>query len=221
MVTRSPADPQPAHPDGEVLDELGDDAIVAQQSTPHAPQPRVQVAQEARSVVIADDAERPNDPRLDQQFPKFTSSNEPTVVIRDRRALKQLKKLSYPPAPSQAGPRWVTAAIWFAAAVLALGSGAVLALLMRTRASPVQQIEPPPVVAEARPAQPVAKPALSLAPVPPPPAPSNEPIDLDEQHVSASELPIEQPAPATSARPKAARPAKQVPAKDEDIPSGI
>jgi hypothetical protein len=218
VVTKAPADRDPARPDGEVLDELGDDAIVAQQSTPHAPQRRVQVAMEARSVVIAADAERPAEP-LEKQFPKFASSNEPTLVIRDRRMLDQLSKLSFPPEPPRR--RLTTIVIWFAAAVLALGFGGILALLMRQRSSPVQKVEPPPVVAQVKPAD-LPGPATSGSParVETPRATAGEPIDLDEpEHVSPSELPIEPSSSAAKPRPK--KPAAPKQTSGDDIPSGI
>lgn len=76
----------------EELEELGDDAIIAQQTAAHAPQPRVNVAEESRSVVIADhhkvsDTEPPRAAR--SAAPR--SSAEATVVIRDRRALDELR----------------------------------------------------------------------------------------------------------------------------------
>lgn len=69
------------------LEELGDDAIIAQQAVVHAPRPRANVAEESRSVVITDHhrsgSEPPRAPRK--------SSGEATLVIRDRRALDDLR----------------------------------------------------------------------------------------------------------------------------------
>ena len=46
--------PAPEPEELEQLEELGDDAIIAQQQGAHIPKPRAQVTEEARSVVISD-----------------------------------------------------------------------------------------------------------------------------------------------------------------------
>lgn len=66
------------------LEELGDDAIIAQQTSAHAPRPRASVSDESRSVVIADHQRQSAERR-----PKC--SGEATLVIRDRRALDDLR----------------------------------------------------------------------------------------------------------------------------------
>src|SRR5262245_45687558 len=74
--------PRSDRPSADTLDELSDDAIVAQQSQPHSPKPRAQVAMESRSVVIAPDAElggAPPPPEVKQ--PRHQLSTEPTLVI--------------------------------------------------------------------------------------------------------------------------------------------
>ena len=76
----------------EDLEELGDDAIIAQQTAAHAPQPRANVSEESRSVVIAEHLKRSDTepPRAARSAPP-RSSAEATVVIRDRRALDDLR----------------------------------------------------------------------------------------------------------------------------------
>jgi len=69
--------------DLEEIEELGDEAIIAQQTAAHAPQPRANVAEEPRSVVITEHPEPPRSP------PR--SSAEATLVIRDRRALDEMR----------------------------------------------------------------------------------------------------------------------------------
>lgn len=65
------------------IEELGDDAIISQQTAAHAPQPRTNVAEEPRSVVITEH------PPAD---PPRRSSTEATLVIRDRRALDEMRQ---------------------------------------------------------------------------------------------------------------------------------
>jgi hypothetical protein len=76
-VTREPDDL-------DQIEELGDEAIIAQQTAAHTPQPRANVAEESRSVVITEHPEPLRSPP-----PK--SSAEPTLVIRDRRALDEMR----------------------------------------------------------------------------------------------------------------------------------
>ena len=76
--------------DLEELEELGDDAIIAQQQGAHAPQPRTQVTEEARSVVISEPA-----PALPASRPAPAVTRprgEPTLIIRDRRALDEMRR---------------------------------------------------------------------------------------------------------------------------------
>jgi hypothetical protein len=73
------------------LEELGDDAIISQQTEAHALKPRANIANEARSVVITDHPTRRETlPPRSPGAPR--SSGEATLVIRDRRALDELRK---------------------------------------------------------------------------------------------------------------------------------
>ncbi len=68
------------------LEELGAEAIIAQQTGAHLPQRRVQVAEEQRSVVIAEpSAEQPAAAPALKPFRH--ERGEKTIVIRDRREL--------------------------------------------------------------------------------------------------------------------------------------
>jgi hypothetical protein len=82
--------------DLEQLEELGDDAIIAQQQGAHAPKPRAQVTEEARSVVISDHppqgSSAPPARAPAQVEPKRRERTEQTVVIRDRRKIDELRK---------------------------------------------------------------------------------------------------------------------------------
>ncbi|MET0792434.1 MAG: hypothetical protein ABW061_13015 [Polyangiaceae bacterium] len=87
--TRSIQDSDPAGL--EDLEELGDDAIIAQQTVAHAPPAPANVSEESRSVVITDHPRRHDTepPRGAAKPPR--SSAEATLVIRDRRALDDLR----------------------------------------------------------------------------------------------------------------------------------
>jgi len=74
----------------EELEELGDEAIIAQQTAAHAPQPRANVSEESRSVVITEHPLRTDTEPPRQPPPR--SSAEATVVIRDRRALDEMRQ---------------------------------------------------------------------------------------------------------------------------------
>ncbi|HEY0464093.1 MAG TPA: hypothetical protein VGC79_07795 [Polyangiaceae bacterium] len=77
----------------EELEELGDEAIISQQTAAHTPQPRANVSEESRSVVITEHvapapAARPEPARNSPH----RSSAEATLVIRDRRALDEMRQ---------------------------------------------------------------------------------------------------------------------------------
>lgn len=132
-VTKTPGElGQEAPPEYEVLEELGDDAIIAQQSVVHCPQPRAQVAIESRSIVIAEqpeDAEPTpsSESEPTRQLPPYAvSSMDPTVVIRDRKFINSLN------ARTKAAPKGSSAvkiAIWGGAGVIAFGIGGLFALV--------------------------------------------------------------------------------------------
>ncbi len=94
-MTRLPTRPQAGLSDSDELDgleELGDDAIIAQQSAAHAPQPRAVVSEESRSVVISDHPQARHDTQPPRSAAAVRSMAEPTLIIRDRRRLEDMRQ---------------------------------------------------------------------------------------------------------------------------------
>jgi hypothetical protein len=91
-VTRLPTRPELGETESlDDLEELGDDAIIAQQTAAHAPQPRAIVSEESRSVVISDHPEaRKTEPPRSAALPRTAA--EPTLIIRDRRRLEEMRQ---------------------------------------------------------------------------------------------------------------------------------
>lgn len=115
----------PSDADDELLPEIDDDAIVAQQADPHAPAPRVQVIEEARTIVVAPARGR----------------NDPTMVVRAvRHPLPYLPGPVAPPAP-RGTPVWVPWLVWGVAGLIALLLGGALALIADRSATP-RSVEP-------------------------------------------------------------------------------
>jgi len=85
--------PPPENDELDHLEELGDDAIIAQQQAPHAPKPRVHVTEEARSIVISEPPPRaaPHG-GAGAASGKRKARGDKTVVIRDRRQLDELRR---------------------------------------------------------------------------------------------------------------------------------
>jgi hypothetical protein len=98
----------------EIIEELGDDAIIAQQTAAHAPRPRVLVTEEARSVVISDP------PRIAHSATFLKAAGEPTLFIRDRRKLHELsQRVALRRAqPARRSPVWTFTALGLVAFVL-------------------------------------------------------------------------------------------------------
>jgi len=93
-VTRLPrSQPGSSHPDDlDGLEELGDDAIIAQQSAAHAPQPRAIVSEESRSVVISEHPQARHDTQPPRNSTAVRAAAEPTLIIRDRRRLDDMRQ---------------------------------------------------------------------------------------------------------------------------------
>ena len=137
--TRSPL--QASQPDAlDDLEELGDDAIIAQQTEAHAPQPRVNVSEESRSVVITDHPQRHDtEPPRGIGIPP-RSSAEPTLVIRDRRALDELRRdIVKRQAKKRGGNR--TLYMWGGLGLVAFVLGGIAALLATDSHSDPAQTE--------------------------------------------------------------------------------
>ncbi|HEY3252658.1 MAG TPA: hypothetical protein VGJ91_01880 [Polyangiaceae bacterium] len=99
------------------IEELGDEAIIAQQTAAHALQPRANVSEEARSVVITEHPRNPP-PR---------SSAEATVVIRDRRALDEMRAKIVRQQQQKAGHNALY--LWGALGLAAFVLGGIVAFL--------------------------------------------------------------------------------------------
>jgi hypothetical protein len=171
-----------APPDHEVLEELGDDAIIAQQAAVHSPQPRAHVAMESRSIVIAEEQRSPppapeGEPTR-ELLPYAVSSVDPTVVIRDRRFISSL-------APASARKKTSNLrkiAIWGGAGVLAFGLGGVLAILTAHRPSEANRAAEYSV-----PVQPASPAPTALDPDPnpeTPPQPFEHDLEVGAAHTS-------------------------------------
>jgi hypothetical protein len=151
-----PLEEPPSAPEADSLDELSDDLIIAQESRAHAPQPRVHVDIDPRTVVIASDAEqRASDPGKQappvRSLAPFTFATEPTLVIKTRRSTHP-QASSRPPvansrAPARRDQRMVIAVMCLVAALLAFSLGGALALLLARRApSPAHASDPGPAL---------------------------------------------------------------------------
>jgi hypothetical protein len=136
------AERPPAAPKDEELAELSDDVIIAQESRAHAPQPRVRIDFDPRTVVIADDAEqqaagqRAAAPEPVRELPLFTHATEKTVVIRDRRTLGSSRPPQHSSAPPHRDQRVLILLMCLVAALLAFSLGGALAMLLSRRGPP-------------------------------------------------------------------------------------
>lgn len=131
----------------EDLEELGDDAIISQQTGLHLPRPRANVSEESRSVVITDHPPERRDTEPRRVAPR-RSSAEATLVIRDRRALEDMRsQFRRARAKKLNGRRGLY--LWGALGVAAFVLGGVVAFLA-TSSEPASPEEPPSVPASAR-----------------------------------------------------------------------
>jgi len=162
--------------DVEKLEELGDDAIVAHKQGAHMPQPRAQVTEEARSIVISDHsspASAPPPASQERKSRRRSERTEKTVVIRSRRQIEDLQRaMALHRSKGTARPKrglllWVLVGL---VAFLAGGLVAVFALPAKEQAA---SASPSPALSET--AQPLAAP----------------PATVEPPSVSIDELPIE------------------------------
>ena len=162
----------------EQLEELGDDAIIAQQQGAHAPKPRVQVNEEARSIVISDHpapgSNPPDGPKIpaDPAVKKRSERTEKTVVIRDRRQIDELRREieKRKPKASAAFPPTQGLLLWVIVGVVAFLTGGLVALFA-TRDDHAATGVAKPVVSElpkpsAAPVVPVEPPSVSIDQLP-------------------------------------------------------
>ena len=223
MKNAPPESPQVAGP--ELASDGGEEAAV--QHATHEPQRRVTVQEESRTIVVADEQAAGAIDRETRKLEPYTASRaEPTVVIRDRRAIDEIRKVG----KKSSVPSLL---LWIAAGLAAFGLGGALAVLTAQRDAPPK--------AEAVAARPIAaKPAPTPPPQKTPPVAAATADTVEGPAVNAAELPVEkeQPKAAPSAsstvkKPAASRPpssstasvspSKQpvTPQAKSEIPSGI
>ncbi len=174
---------QPRAEELEQLEELGDDAIIAQQQGAHAPKPRAQVTEEARSIVISDHPAPGSNPPDAPPIPaapavrKRSERTEKTVVIRDRRQIDELRReieKRKPKAATGAGAPTQGLLLWVIVGVAAFLTGGLVALFA-TRDDGAA-------------ARAAAKPSVSAEPALPSAAPV---VTAEPPSVSIDQLPIE------------------------------
>jgi hypothetical protein len=121
-------DLQPGESEGlDQLEELGDEAIIAQQTAAHALQPRANVAEEPRSVVITEHAARQD--TQPPRYPPPKSSAEATLVIRDRRALDEMRQKIVRQQRQKAAQGRNALYLWGALGLAAFVLGGIVAFL--------------------------------------------------------------------------------------------
>ena len=163
----------------EQLEELGDDAIIAQQRGAHAPAPRAQVTEEARSIVISEHptpgSNPPSGPKIpaDPRSRKRSERTEKTVVIRDRRQIEELRREMAKRKPAAPPPPAKGLLLWVIVGVVAFLAGGLVALFATRDDASAAGTAAPAVSAEA--------PAPSVAPV----------ATTEPPSVSIDQLPIE------------------------------
>ena len=178
-VTRLPTRPELGETESlDDLEELGDDAIIAQQTAAHAPQPRAIVSEESRSVVISDHpgARKTEPPR--SAAPRSTA--EPTLIIRDRRRLEEMRKqIVERQLKSNKSRRSRSIYLWSALGVAAFVLGGVVAFLATDSRSESAQPSADSAPGRAE-AQIQAPHAPTARPVSPTSAPPGTPVRLDD-----------------------------------------
>jgi hypothetical protein len=129
-VTRLPTGPQPDEDENlDDLEELGDDAIIAQQTAAHAPQRRAVVSEESRSVVISDHPQVARDTEPPRSAAPRASA-EPTLIIRDRRKLDEMRQqILERQRKSEKGRRSRAIYIWGGLGLAAFVLGGIVAFL--------------------------------------------------------------------------------------------
>lgn len=134
----SPGSDPPGEDELEQLEELGDDAIIAQQQGAHVPKPRAQVTEEARSIVISDHPPGGPNPPVSPKIPaekgqkRRSERTEKTVVIRDRRQIDELRremaKRKPKPTPMPGPEAGRGLLLWVIVGVVAFLTGGLVAL---------------------------------------------------------------------------------------------
>jgi len=153
---RPPIPPKPArtpatqaqYQEPDVIEELGDDAIVAQQAVVHAPPQRTHVVEEAQTIMVSEQPPDPMDTAMTAQRPRYDPRRyDPTVVVRAVRGPLNIPRVK---PPRRRTPGWVPWLIWGIAGLIAFAVGGFLAVWSANRnvqpAQPAPAGPEPPVV---------------------------------------------------------------------------
>jgi hypothetical protein len=190
-----PGDPQDSNPPAgeleelEELEELGDEAIIAQQTAAHALQPRANVSEESRSVVITEhppEPPRPPERREPSRNPP-RSSAEATLVIRDRRALDEMRQKIVRRQQQKQAHRRHALYLWAALGLAAFVLGGIVAFLATDSHSDAQSADnqAPETRGEAQmtlPSTPTHKPASNGSTSNPPRAVRLDDLPVERKH---------------------------------------
>jgi hypothetical protein len=128
-------------PSDSELEELGDEVIIAQETSAHAPQRRVNVATDHPSVVISE----PPPAHPAKGAPTYRTRRdrtEQTVVIRDRKKLEQMRRDVLRQHKRKPGIERRMVYLVAVAALASLAMGTLIAALVDSSTAP-----PPPVQA--------------------------------------------------------------------------
>jgi hypothetical protein len=126
----------------EPLEELEDDAVIAQQAALHSPARRVNVVEEQRTVVVSNDADDTSKMRRLEP-----GRHDPTLVLRAVRHPPPQYAVPRGPPPA-ATPAWVAWVVWGIAGLIAFGIGGAVAIALSRRAP---HATPPTVATSTRP----------------------------------------------------------------------
>lgn len=146
MSKALPRAPSESSSDLDGLEELGDDAIIAQQTEAHLPQKRAVVSDEARSVVISEAL-----PPAHRALKRYRlDRGEPTLVIRDRSELEAFRRKVLEDrrhrGAQQRGPY-----LWAGLALVAFAMGGLLMLVLtRGEHAGVDESTQPPAATHLR-----------------------------------------------------------------------
>jgi hypothetical protein len=180
-----PQDSNPAAEEIEELEELGDEAIIAQQTAAHALQPRANVSEESRSVVITEhppEPPRPSERAAPSRHPP-RSSAEATLVIRDRRALDEMRQKIVRRQQQKQAHRRHALYLWGALGLAAFVLGGIVAFLATDSQSADNQAPETRGDAQiALPSTPISKPTGNGSTPSPPRAVRLDDLPVERKH---------------------------------------
>jgi hypothetical protein len=139
-------------PSESELEELGDEVIIAQETSAHAPQRRANITTDHPSVVISE----PPPAHPSKGLPTYRTRRdrtEQTVVIRDRKQLEKIRREMTRQHKKKSGVERRTVYLVAVAALASLAMGTLIAALVDSRntAAPatIQALPAPEPPAEA------------------------------------------------------------------------